>query len=537
MSLRASALLALPLLIVAIANPVASQGTPAPITELPQAAEVGFSDDFEGTSLGTNWSSTTTANGLAQFSDDYPHTGRRGFLLGQNLSGSASASLILSLDLSGSTDVFLDFWARATGSGEVRRVYISDNAGVSWDEIQNLDDLSQSFGHFPIDLATVAADKGRSLNAAFRIRFTYSNDSTVGNPGDGFVIDDVRVTTNAQAVAGFPLAEESFETPTLAKGFYPRSFLNAVAEITTDYPRSGSQSILLGQRASGSASASLELAVNLSGQTDVFLSFWTRATGSGEQRLVYISDNAGVSWTEIRDLSAASQSFSHIVIDLSNAAATAGRTLNNRFRIRFTYSNDSTVGDAGDGMVIDDVRLMSLDQATVTFPLPEESFEAASFGQGLYPRSSLAGIAELSTDAGRSGARGVFLGQRLAGSASATLELVLNLSGRTEAFLGFWVRSKGTGEERRVFISDNSGASWTEVLQLDRTSRDYKFVVLDLATIAGNQGLALNNKFRIRFTYANDSTIGDPGDGMDIDDVQLSATNLSSTVYLPLLSR
>lgn len=501
------------------------------------AANVPFEDGFEAATLGADWTTTVGNQGIVEVTSDYFYSGTQGIFLGQKVSGSASASLILSAELAGKTDVFLDFWVRSTGTDEVRRVSISDDGGASWTEIWNLDDVSQTFSHIPVDLTDVAANTGRSLNNNFRIRFTYSNDSTIGQAGDGMVIDAVRLTSRVNTIATFPLAEESFEDSAFGKGFNPRSFNNGFVELSADYPRSGTRSVVLGQRVSGSASASLVLAIDLTAQNDVFLNFWARSTGSGESRRVYVSDNNGASWVEVLDIDDASVSFSHFLIDLSSAAVTKGFALNRKFLIRFTYSNDSTVGDAGDGLVIDDIRLTDRSGVVANFPLAQDSFETTALAQGLFPNSYRNGVAERSTDYPYTGSYGLFLGQKVSGSASASLVLAVNLSTNTDVFLDFRVRSTGTGETRRVYISDNSGASWIEILNLDRVSQEFRHEVVNLRDLAATKGFTLNAKSLIRFTYANDSTVGDAGDGMVIDDVRLSTSNPVSKVFLPMLRR
>jgi len=294
---------------------------------------------------------------LWTLSTDYAHTGNQSMFLGQKVGGDAFASLVLDLDLSGQTDVFLDFWVRATGSGEYRRLYISDDNGVNWTWISNLDNISQDFSHIVIDLADVSERNSLALNDKFRIRFSYF-DTNLGDAGDGMVLDDIRLTQRAEAVASFPLEQQDFEGTTFSQGLYPRSFGNGTAELSTDYPNNGTQSLFLGQKVAGDAAGTLILALDLSGQTDVFLDFWVRATGRGEYRRLYISDDNGVNWTQIRDMDNISQDFSHIVIDLADVADRNNLALNDKFRIRFSYF-DTNLGDAGDGMVIDDLRISS----------------------------------------------------------------------------------------------------------------------------------------------------------------------------------
>ena len=477
---------------------------------------------------------------LWTLSTDYAHTGNQSMFLGQKVGGDAFASLVLDLDLSGQTDVFLDFWVRATGSGEYRRLYISDDNGVNWTWISNLDNISQDFSHIVIDLADVSERNSLALNDKFRIRFSYF-DTNLGDAGDGMVLDDIRLTQRAEAVAGFPLAQESFEGTNFIQGFYPQSFGTGTAELTTDYQKSGTQSVFLGQKVSGDATARLNIALDLSGQTDVFLDFWVRATGRGEYRRLYISDDNGVKWTQIWDLDNVSQNFSHIVIDLAHEADRYNLALNDKFRIRFSYF-DTNLGDAGDGMVLDDIRLTQRAEAVASFPLEQQDFEGTTFSQGLYPRSFGNGTAELSTDYPNNGTQSLFLGQKVAGDAAGTLILALDLSGQTDVFLDFWVRATGRGEYRRLYISDDNGVNWTQIRDMDNISQDFSHIVIDLADVADRNNLALNDKFRIRFSYF-DTNLGDAGDGMVIDDLRISSNGPppsspdNHTIYLPLTIR
>lgn len=182
--------------------PVAQPATPvaaAPVDEIevddpiaPQAASVPFRDGFEAPSLGADWFTQANNAGVVEFSTDYAHTGNQGMFLGQEVVGNAFAALVLEMDLSGQTDVFLDFWVRATGSSERRRLSISDDSGASWTQISDLDNISQNFSHIVINLADVASKNGLALNDKFRIRFSYF-DINLGDAGDGMVLDDLRI--------------------------------------------------------------------------------------------------------------------------------------------------------------------------------------------------------------------------------------------------------------------------------------------------------------------------------------------------------
>lgn len=496
-----------------------------------QPAAIIFEDAFENGTLGAGWSVEATGSGGVELNTDYFRSGAQAVFLGQKAAGRAYAELNLALDLTGQSTVYLSYWARATGVYEYRRTYISDNNGASWTEIRDIDELSQSFSNEMIDLAYVANSKGLALNDKFRIRFAYSNYN--GRAGGGLVIDDVRLVQRPQAVAAFPLAQEGFESTSFVQGLYPQSYNNGITTITADYPRSGSQSIFIGQNVAGNAGASLILAVDLAGQRDVFLDFWARATGDYEYRRIYISDNSGASWVEIRNLDELSQSFSHEVIDLAEEATGKGLALNARFLISFAYADYN--GRAGGGLILDDLRLTQRAQAVAAFPLARDGFEGAGFVQGIYPQSFNNGVAAITSDYPRNSGRSVFLGQNVAGKGSASLVIALDLTGQRAVFLDFWVRSTGVYEYRRVYISDNSGASWVEILDLDETPQSFSHEVIDLVAQAQLKGLALNNTFRVRFTYSNYN--GRAGSGLVIDDLQIVGASSISRVYLPLIRR
>ncbi|MBX0326091.1 hypothetical protein K2Z83_00085, partial [Oscillochloris sp. ZM17-4] len=490
----------------------------APAAANSSLATTFFSDGFETGAFGSSWTPSVTYNGVAEVNGNYPHGGGKSAFLGQKVAGNASASLVLALDLSGQSDVFLDFWARGTNNG-TRTVSISDNGGTNWKQILDLSAASQSFSHQVIDIASVATANGLTLNSQFRISFDYSA-IYFNQAGDGFVIDDVRVTQHAQEIASFPYAQDSFETG-FHQGFYPQSTNNGVAEISTNYPHTGASSIFLGQKIVGSASASLVLAVDLTGQTDVFLDFWARGTNNGT-RTVSISDDGGTTWNQILDLSAASQSFSHQVIDIASVATVNGLTLNSQFRISFDYSA-IYFNKAGDGFVIDDVRLTQRAQEVATFPYAQDSFETG-FHQGFYPQSTNNGVAEISTNYPHTGASSIFLGQKIAGSAGASLVIVLDLTGQTDVLLDFWARGTNNGI-RTVSISDSGGSTWKQALDISSISQNFNHYVLNISDLAVANGLALNSQFRISFDYGA-VYFNKAGDGLVIDDLKLVHTSL-----------
>lgn len=166
-----------------------------------------------------------------------------------------------------------------------------------------------------------------------------------------------------------------------------------------------------------------------------------------------------------------------------------------------------------------------------------QSFEAATFAQGFYPQTSHNGVVELHTHNPQNGAQSLFIGQRIAGYASASLILAVDLAGQTDVSLDYWVRDNGADEELRLSISDDDGANWTEIRNLDDIGQSFTHDLIDLDNITSQNGLTLNDQFRIRFSYYG--SYGDVNDGMVIDDLRVSGSSSSSsfTVYMPLLQR
>jgi len=509
----------------------------APVAATPRLNTTFFNDDFEAATLGINWTTSVTAGGTAALSTNYHQSGAQSMFLDQNVAGAASASLVLAFDLSNQTDVFLDFWVRATGGSPfntIRTVSISDNGGSTWKQISDLTGISQSFSHHVFDIASIATTNGLTLNSQFRILFFYAS-SGYGQASDGLVIDDLRLTQRAQEIAPFPLAQDTFEASSFQQGLYPYSTGGGIVELSTNYPHSGTQSVFLGQKVAGAGASYLVLALDLSNQTDVFLDFWTRATGGSPFntiRTVSISDNGGSTWKQISNLTGISQNFSHPVFDITSAATVNGLTLNSQFRILFNYAS-SGYGQASDGLVIDDLRLTHRAQAITSFPFGPETFESGDVQQGVYPYSTGGGIAEISKDYAHGGTKSMLLGQKVAGAANATLTLTVDLTGQTDVLLDFWARATGGvpfGTSRTISISSDAGSTWKQILDLTSASQSFTHQSLNIASLASANGLALNNQFRILFNYYS-SGYGQASDGLVIDDLKLIHTSLSGKVY------
>lgn len=328
----------------------------------------------------------------------------------------------------------------------------------------------------------------------------------------------------------FPFSDD-FETGTLASDWSTNTSGTGVAEISSDNPHSGTRHVFLGQKIVDDGHASLVLSINLANQPDVFLDFWWRATGdvspagNASSSGVYISEDNGITWKKIRNLTGNAQSYNHEMINLVTAAAAQGLTLNDHFLISFHFQRVNNSISLG-GLRIDDIRVTTRSQLITSFPI-EDGFESQAFVQGFYPQSTDTGFAEISSDNPYSGTYHAYIGQKLTtGNVTADIVLFTNLANQPDVFLDFWwcavgnASSSGNGSGS-VAISDDYGTNWKKIVDLSSNTQSYNHEVVDLVNAAANQGLALNDHVLIRFRFQrvnNSISLG----GLRLDNIRLT---------------
>ena len=201
-------LILLALLVVLCSPPGAQANSAAPHSVDTGAAQATFPyyDGFESGTLGPEWSVYITNQGRVQVSDSYAHAGTYSLLLDDSVSDSIDsiAAAILTVDLSGQSQVDLDFWGRdfTDDPDPEDGIYISDD-GATWYQVFSLHTAPSHYRHYIFDLDEAAAAAGMALNDHFQIKFQFYGNDPI--PIDGYAIDEVRLRLPPSPVpAAFP---------------------------------------------------------------------------------------------------------------------------------------------------------------------------------------------------------------------------------------------------------------------------------------------------------------------------------------------
>lgn len=111
--------------------------------------------------------------------------------------------------------------------------------------------------------------------------------------------------------------------------------------------------------------------------------------------------------------------------------------------------------------------------------------------------------------------------------------MAVDLAGQSDANLSFWIfeHIDENDPEDGVFISDDNGISWAQILSLNGFPSTYQYVSLDLGEAAFSVGMSLVDGFRIKF-QSRDNTSTTAGDGYSFDDIWIN-----NQLYLPVVLR
>ena len=498
-------------------------------------ASFPFYDGFESGSLGDDWTIYVTNQGQVQVSSDHPYAGIYSLLLDDSVYDNtySFAAAILSIDLSGQTEVELDFWWDEFNDEyhAADGVFISDDGGTSWEIALLLSDNPTTWRHQVLDLDAIAQDRGLTLNSQFQIKFQFYDDDYI--PNDGFAIDEVRVRPPPVPTPASLPFYDGFETGALGESWITTFTKEGRVQVSSDHPYAGIYSLLLDDWEYDGiySTAAAILAVDLSGQTEVELDFWWDEFNDEyhAEDGIFISDDGGTSWETALLLSDNPTTWRHQVLDLDTIAQDRGLTLNSQFQIKFQFYDDDYIPN--DGFAIDEVRVRPPPVPTpASFPF-YDGFESGSLGESWITTFTKEGRVQVSDAYAYAGTYSLLLDDWEYDGIYSTAAAILavDLSGQSKVNLDFWWRefSDEYHVEDGVFISDDGGASWSRLLLLSDNASSWQHQVVDLAAAAQSKGLELNDQFRIKFQFYDDDYI--PNDGFAFDEVQLRA-NIAPTL-------
>jgi hypothetical protein len=164
----------------------------------------------------------------------------------------------------------------------------------------------------------------------------------------------------------------------------------------------------------------------------------------------------------------------------------------------------------------------------VDFPF-FDGFESGGLGEGWSVVTTNKGRVHVSSTYPYSGTFSVLLDSAIVSDDSiAALILHVDLEGQSGAMLDFWWREFGDEDdpEDGVFISDDYGNSWYQVLSFNGTVESFRHEVIYLDAAVAAAGLTFNDHFQIKFQYFDNAPIDE--DGYAVDNVWVRAIPLDS---------
>jgi hypothetical protein len=336
-----------------------------------------FYEDFESGTLGLGWSTFITRTGRVRACNPtFDYEGSYALCLDNEFDHASDsiAAAILTIDLSGQSEVYLDFWWRdwydVTQSQD--GVFVSDDWGLTWHQLYPFDrDPVSWYAHPIVDLAAEAAAHDLELNDHFQIKFQSLSREPISSWGlsNGYTIDAVWVDSSPHGVATLPFYdgfESGMQLHDVWQEYEPNHGI--VSVVVPQYPHGncdpyeGDYSLLLegSDSYTGYETAAAVLTVDLSEETGALLDFWWREWNDENHAEdgVFVSDDQGDTWHQVFSFNDGPSIYQHDVVDLGEQIRTHGLIHSDIFQIKFQfYDNDDYPTD---GYSIDAVRIRTV---------------------------------------------------------------------------------------------------------------------------------------------------------------------------------
>lgn len=450
-----------------------------------------FYDGFEFGVLDPVWTSYTIGDGRVRVESSYAHSGAYSLQLDDAVAeGYSHAAATLTINLSGQSNVYLDFWWQDLNNEEHPEdgVFISANDGANWYKVFSFTPGTSGYQRQVIDLAAAATGHGIALNDHFQIRFQFYDNWYL--PSDGYAIDEVRVRPNTSPVLSWT-GEVGYE----ADGLYPES-----GGPNTDYAYH-----IRYADAYGDPPGSLQLHIKKNG-IEITGSPFALSCPSGDYY-------AGVvcSYTASGLDPGSDYSYYFEATDNLGAAATSTAELN--------------APDVGP-------------QPVAAFPFCD-GFEAGSLGDTWTVETANEGRVRVDTGYAAAGSYSLLLDDTTGNSTYSTsaAHLTVDLAGQSQVDLEFWWRSFSDWDDgtEGVYFSDDWGVTWVQVMRFAHTLKSFNHEVLDVDGLAAAHGLALSNHFQIKFQSYGSYPIPYNGHAVDAVCVQPASNPEPSQLQAPAL--
>ena len=556
-------------------------------------ARLPLNDDFETGQLESYWSwsfadetsivtSTgpiTSPMGIVQVQSGVGLNNTFGVLMGRECDGEFSVNALdLHLNLEGEDNVELSFLIADSydNTDSDDGIYFSDNGGAGFKKVLDFypeewcnNALSE---HPPLDVDKLAKAAGLNLTSQFIIRFQQRGEDDFGGNAetneDGFFLDNINVYDPNLVYSTLPF-EDDFEnglfnpswawnfadlTSSVSSSFAITSPISTI-EVVEDNIYNGTYGVAMGRICDDVFTVNaLDLHLNLSGESNVEMSFWIGDAydNTDIDDGIYFSDDGGENFVKVVDFFPEEWCNNllskHPPLDIDKLALAVGLSLTEQFVIRFQQRGQDDFGGNAetneDGFFIDDVKVYNPQLVFSNVPF-EDDFEtgllknawAWNFADATatvstnFNITSPMNIVEVQNGEGRENSYGVVVGRACDGASTVNaLDLHLNLQNITNAELSFWIADSydNTDLDDGIFFSEDGGVNFTKVFNFDFSNtpnnsfEEYKLAINDLAT---NNSINLTNTFVIRFQQRGENDFGGNSesneDGFFLDDVQI----------------
>ncbi len=162
-------------------------------------ATLPYSTGFESGSLDQYWTTASTGNGRVRLlTTNSPYAGSYHLTMDDPTNGGFTRNEAwLHLDLSGETEVDLDFWWKEFGDETHNQdgIYFSDDDGANFTKVRDLTGSStanNTWQQISMDLDALASTNGLNLTATFVVKFQQYDNYPIAV--DGFAFDEISVT-------------------------------------------------------------------------------------------------------------------------------------------------------------------------------------------------------------------------------------------------------------------------------------------------------------------------------------------------------